>query len=65
MIQSSIRDQKSTERDFWEEAMASATKRTETIRMRKTAKMGHKRKAKLATNGTTKKRAELFGDVTK
>ena len=45
--------------------MASATKRTETIRMRKVARMGHKRKAKLATNGSTKKRAELFGDVEK
>lgn len=42
--------------------MASKTKRTETIRMRKQAKAGKKRKAKTRTQGSTRSAAELFGD---
>ena len=42
--------------------MASKTKRTETIRTRKQAARGKKRKAALRTKGTTKARKELFGD---
>lgn len=42
--------------------MASKTKRTESIRTRKVAARGTKRKASLRTKGTTKSRKELFGD---
>ncbi len=42
--------------------MASKTKRTETIRERKKAKEGKKRKASLRTKGTSKSQKELFGD---
>lgn len=42
--------------------MASKTKRTKTIRQRKTVTRGKKRKAALRNKGTTKSRKELFGD---
>jgi hypothetical protein len=42
--------------------MASKTKRTESIRMRKVAARGAKRKAALRTKGSTKSQKELFGD---
>ncbi len=42
--------------------MASKTKRTETIRTRKQAARGGKRKASLRTKGTTKSAKDLFGD---
>ena len=42
--------------------MASAAKRTGTIRKRKQAKAGNKRKAKLRNQGTTPTAAQLFGD---
>lgn len=42
--------------------MASKTKRTETIRDRKAARRGRKRKAALRTKGSTKSEKALFGD---
>lgn len=42
--------------------MASATKRTQLKRKRKTAAQGGKRKAALRNKGTTKPSAKLFGD---
>lgn len=42
--------------------MASKTKRTETIRDRKAARRGRKRKAALRTKGSTKSEKTLFGD---
>ena len=42
--------------------MASKTKKLETIRERKVAGRGTKRKAALRTNGSTKSPAVLFGD---
>lgn len=42
--------------------MASSRKQTGTIRRRKAAKAGNKRKAKLRNNGTTQTAAQLFGD---
>lgn len=45
--------------------MASPTKITEFRRTRKKARAGKKRKAALRNKGTTKSRAELFGDTPK
>lgn len=45
---------------FQESAMASASKRTETIRDRKRKTRGKARKNKLNAAGTTKSPAELF-----
>lgn len=42
--------------------MASSAKQTATIRKRKTAKIGNKRKAQLRNKGTTPTPQELFGD---
>lgn len=42
--------------------MASKTKRTETIRERKVARRGRKRKAALRTKGSTKSAKSLFGE---
>ena len=42
--------------------MASPTKIVESIRKKKNAKSGKKRKAAARNNGTTKSKAELFGD---
>jgi len=42
--------------------MASATRKLKLIRKRKEGRMGKKRKAKNRENGTTKSKAELFGD---
>ena len=42
--------------------MASPSLQTETIRKNKLAKAGKKRKAKNRNHGTTKSKAELFGD---
>lgn len=42
--------------------MASAAKQTATIRKRKTAKTGNKRKAQLRNKGTTPTPGKLFGD---
>lgn len=42
--------------------MASATKRTESIRNKKKSTRGAKRKAVNRNKGTTPKRAKLFGD---
>jgi hypothetical protein len=42
--------------------MASKTKRTQTIRKRKLAGKGSKRKAKLRAQGTTRSERELFGE---
>lgn len=42
--------------------MASKTKRTETVRARKVATRGTKRKASLRTKGSTKSAKELFKD---
>lgn len=42
--------------------MASKTKRLETIRRRKKAKAGKKRKATSRTQGTTKSAKALFSD---
>ncbi len=42
--------------------MASATQQTTTIRKRKRAGKGAKRKAQLRSQGSTKSQAELFGD---
>lgn len=42
--------------------MASKTKKTETVRARKAASCGTKRKAALRTNGSTKSAKELFQD---
>ena len=42
--------------------MASKTKKLELIRKRRNTKMGQKRKAKNRNHGTTKTKAELFGD---
>ena len=42
--------------------MASAAKQTGTIRKRKKAKAGNKRKAKVRNTGTTLPAAKLFGD---
>lgn len=43
--------------------MASASKRTGTIRNRKLSTKGTKRKAKLRSKGTTPSQAKLFGDT--
>jgi hypothetical protein len=43
-------------------AMASKTNRTEKKRARKRTTSGHKRKAALATKGSTRSAKELFGD---
>lgn len=43
--------------------MASPTHITEFIRERKKSRMGTKRKAKLRTQGSTRSKAELFGDA--
>ena len=45
--------------------MASSRKQTSTIRKRKAAKAGNKRKAKLRNQGTTPTAAVLFGDEEK
>ena len=42
--------------------MASPTKNVKGIRKAKDAKAGKKRKAKIRNHGTTKSKAELFGD---
>lgn len=42
--------------------MASKTKKLETVRDRKAARRGRKRKAALRTNGSTKSQKALFGD---
>ncbi len=42
--------------------MASASKRTETIRSNKKANAGKKRKAQNRNKGTTPTKAALFGD---
>ena len=42
--------------------MASASKRTGSIRNKKLSGKNPKRKAKLRSQGTTKTRADLFGD---
>ena len=42
--------------------MASKTKRTETIRKKKLARKGVKRKAKLKSQGSTKSDKQLFGE---
>lgn len=42
--------------------MASKTKRTETIRKKKLARKGVKRKADLRAKGSTKSKKVLFGD---
>lgn len=42
--------------------MASKTIRTESIRQRKVAARGTKRKAALRTKGSTRSEKELFGD---
>lgn len=42
--------------------MASPTKKTEIIRKRKKSRAGHKRKAQVCNQGTTKTAAQLFGD---
>ncbi len=42
--------------------MASKTMRTETVRERKVARRGRKRKAALRTKGSTKSAKSLFGD---
>lgn len=42
--------------------MASKTKRTETIRKRKVARSGAKRKAASRTKGTTRSAKQLFKD---
>ncbi len=42
--------------------MASATRKLKLIRKRKQGRMGKKRKADNRENGTTKSKAELFGD---
>ncbi len=42
--------------------MASATKQTTTIRKRKRAGKGNKRKAQIRNQGTTQSQTELFGD---
>ena len=42
--------------------MASATRKLKLIRKRKNGRMGSKRKAKNREQGTTKSKAELFGD---
>lgn len=42
--------------------MASKTKKLELIRKNRNSKMGQKRKAKNRNEGTTKTKAELFGD---
>ena len=41
--------------------MASATQKTETIRKKKLAGKGKKRKAKLRSKGSTKSAEQLFG----
>ena len=43
--------------------MASKTKKLETIRDRKAARRGRKRKAALRTKGSTKSQQALFGDT--
>jgi hypothetical protein len=43
--------------------MASKTKKLETIRDRKAARRGRKRKAALRTKGSTKSQQALFGDA--
>ena len=43
--------------------MASKTKKLESIRERKVAARGTKRKAALRKNGTTLPQAKLFGDA--
>ena len=45
--------------------MASLAKRTSLIRKRKETRQGTRRKAKLRTEGSTKSKAELFGDEEK
>ena len=45
--------------------MASPAKQTSTIRKRKQARMGSKRKAKLRSQGTTRSASELFQDEEK
>ena len=42
--------------------MASATRKLKLIRKRKHSRMGKKRKVSNRENGTTKSKAELFGD---
>lgn len=42
--------------------MASATKQVKRIRKNKKVKGGKSRKADIRANGTTKSKAELFGD---
>ena len=42
--------------------MASKTSKTESIRKRKVAARGHKRKASLCTKGSTKSAKALFDD---
>ena len=42
--------------------MASPEKQTSSIRRNKTAKAGKKRKTENRNKGTTKSKAELFGD---
>lgn len=42
--------------------MASKTKKLELIRKNRNTKMGQKRKAKNRNQGTTKTKADLFGD---
>ncbi len=42
--------------------MASATRKLKLIRKRKLSRMGKKRKTANRENGTTKSKAELFGD---
>jgi hypothetical protein len=43
--------------------MASKTKKTELKRANRNTKRGNKRKAKLRNYGTTRTKAELFGDA--
>ena len=45
-----------------EVAVGSDSKQTSTIRNKKDANKGKRRKAKLRTEGTTRTPAELFGD---
>lgn len=42
--------------------MASATKKTQSIRKEKIKRIGQKRKGKLRAQGTTPSKTELFGD---
>jgi len=42
--------------------MASKTKKLELIRKKRNTRMGQKRKAKNRNEGTTKTKADLFGD---